>query len=33
MYAEAPTQAQADELALLVSRVVFDRAGGVGCRP
>ncbi|KAG1677462.1 hypothetical protein FOA52_001918 [Chlamydomonas sp. UWO 241] len=33
VYAEAPTRAQADDLAAQVGRVVYDRAGGVGPRP
>ena len=33
VYAEAPTQDQADDLALKVSRAVYDRAGGVGPMP
>ena len=33
VYAEADTQANADELAIRVSRLVYDLAGGVGDRP
>ncbi len=33
VYAEADTQANADELALCVSRLVYDLVGGVGDRP
>lgn len=33
IYAEAATQAEADKLALEVSRLVYDLAGGVGDRP
>lgn len=32
VYAEAQTQAQADELATLVAQLVYDKAGGVGAR-
>ena len=33
VYAEASTQDQTEQLALEVSRVVFDLCGGVGERP
>lgn len=33
VYAESETQTSADELALQVSRLVFDLAGGSGPRP
>ncbi len=33
VYAEASTQEAADELAVTVARLVYDRAGGVGPKP